>query len=232
MKGENEVTPTTQQRMQDAGIVPVLRAQSQEEALALVRAMHAGGITVMEVTTTVPNAPAVLRQLRAEYGDALLLGSGTVTDVEQCEETIAAGAEFVVSPSLHPDVIARTRALGKLMVAGALTPTEVVTAWRAGAHVIKIFPCSAMGGAPYLRALQAPFPGIPLLPTGGITLATARDFLDAGAIALGVGSDLVSASAIRAGHAHQVTETARAYCALVKVWRGEWRGGTSKTGHE
>ena len=207
------------QRITDAGIVPVLRAASLEEALALVAAMVAGGISVIEVTTTVPNAAEVLRRLRVEYGDALLLGSGTVTTVAECEETIAAGAEFVVSPSLHPEVITRTRALGRLMISGALTPTEILTAWRAGAHAVKVFPCSAMGGAPYLRAVHAPFPEIPLLPTGGITLATALEFLDAGAIALGVGSDLVDAKAIRAGRPEQVTETAQAYCALVKEWR-------------
>ena len=209
----------TQQRIVQAGIVPVLRARSTKEALALVAAMVAGGITVMEVTTIMPSAAEVLRLLRAEYGDALLLGSGTITTVEQCEQTLAAGAEFVVSPSVQPEVIAHTKASGKLMVSGALTPTEILTAWRAGADVVKVFPCSAMGGASYLRAIRSPFPDIPLLPTGGITLATASEFLDAGAIALGVGGDLVNSAAIQAGQPELVTQTARAYGAVIAGWR-------------
>lgn len=208
----------TGRRIEAAGLVPVLRGQSTEEALALVAAMAAGGIRVMEVTTTVPDAPAVLRRLRADYGDSLLLGAGTVTTVGECEAMIEAGAEFVVSPCVAPDVIACTRSHGKLMISGALTPTEILAAWRAGAHLIKVFPCSAMGGAPYLRAIHAPFPEIELLPTGGITLGTAREFLDAGAVALGVGSDLVDAKAVRAGRPEAVTETARAYVSLVAEW--------------
>ena len=130
--------------------------------------------------------------MKKEYGDKLLLGSGTVTDAEQAAATIDAGAEFVVSPSFHPEVVAMTKELGKVSIPGALTPTEVITAWRAGADYVKIFPCSAVGGASYLRALLAPFPELRLIPTGGVTLATAADFLKAGARALGVGTDLVN----------------------------------------
>jgi 2-dehydro-3-deoxyphosphogluconate aldolase/(4S)-4-hydroxy-2-oxoglutarate aldolase len=194
------------------GIVPVLRARSAAEGHALVGALVAGGITVMEVTMTVPGAVELLGALKAESGDRLLLGSGTVT--------IEAGAEFVVSPSFHAEVVGVTRDLGRVSIPGALTPTEVITAWRAGADYVKIFPCSAMGGASYLRSLLAPFPELRLIPTGGVTLGTAEDFLKAGARALGVGTDLVNARAIEEGRPEVVTHMARAYLEVVAKLRG------------
>jgi 2-dehydro-3-deoxyphosphogluconate aldolase/(4S)-4-hydroxy-2-oxoglutarate aldolase len=213
------VSRDTAQWIAATGLVPVLRAQSTEEALALARAMYAGGVDIIEVTTTIPNAREVLEKLKDEFGESILLGAGTVTTTEHCCDLIDAGAEFVVSPSLHPDVIAQTKERGKLMISGALTPTEIITAWRAGADVVKVFPCSAMGGASYLRAIKAPFPEIKLVPTGGVTLATARDFLDAGAMALGVGGDLVNTQMIRDGKPERVTETASAYLAVIAEWR-------------
>ena len=203
------------------GLIPVLRARNAGQAHAVVQAMLAGGVTVVEVTMTVPGAVDILKELRQEYGARLLLGSGTVTTAAEAEATIAAGAEFVVSPSLHPDVIAATKASGKLSVPGALTPTEVITAWRAGADYVKIFPCSALGGAPYLKALLAPFPFLKLIPTGGVTLETAETFLRAGARALGVGSDLVNIAAIDSGHPEKITDTARAYLQVFAKMRGE-----------
>src|SRR5579864_4462068 len=137
----------TAQQLAAAGLIPVLRARSVNEALALVDAMVAGGVTVVEVTMTVPGAMSVLRQLKSKYGSQLLLGSGTVMSVEQCVETIEAGSEFVVSPSLQLDVIRKTKELGKTSIPGALTPTELIAAWNAGADFVKIFPCSAVGGA-------------------------------------------------------------------------------------
>jgi 2-dehydro-3-deoxyphosphogluconate aldolase/(4S)-4-hydroxy-2-oxoglutarate aldolase len=205
--------------MEQLGIVPVLRARSAKEGHALVEALMAGGITVMEVTMTVPGAVGLLRELKKEHGDTLLLGSGTVTDAAQAEETIDSGAEFVVSPSFHPEVVAKTKQMGKVSIPGALTPTEVITAWRAGADYVKIFPCSAVGGAPYLKALLAPFPELQLIPTGGVTLQTAADFLKAGARALGVGTDLVNPKAIEEGKPEKVTETARAYVEIVAKFR-------------
>jgi 2-dehydro-3-deoxyphosphogluconate aldolase / (4S)-4-hydroxy-2-oxoglutarate aldolase len=209
----------TKEAIERGGIMPVLRARSAMEGHALVEALVAGGITVMEVTMTVPGAVDLLRGLKKEYGDRLLLGSGTVTDVAQVQETIAAGAEFVVSPSFHPEVVGRTKALGKVSIPGALTPTEVITAWRAGADYVKIFPCSAVGGANYLKALLAPFPELRLIPTGGVTLATAADFLKAGARALGVGTDLVNAKAIEEGKPETVTATAQTYLEIVGKFR-------------
>jgi 2-dehydro-3-deoxyphosphogluconate aldolase/(4S)-4-hydroxy-2-oxoglutarate aldolase len=210
---------STKETIERIGIVPVLRARSADEGRALVEALVAGGITVMEVTMTVPGAVELLDQLKKEYGDRLLLGSGTVTDAKQAQATIEAGAEFVVSPSFHPEVVETTKRLGKLSIPGALTPTEVITAWRAGADYVKIFPCSAMGGAPYLKSLLAPFPELQLIPTGGVTVATAADFLKAGARALGVGTDLVNAAAIAEGKPDKVTATAKAYLDVVAAFR-------------
>lgn len=209
----------TRIRLERLGLIPVLRAGSVEAGHALVDAMMAGGVTVVEVTMTVPKALTLLRELKQRHGDSLLLGSGTVTDAAQAEATIDAGAEFVVSPSLHLDVIAKTRELGAISIPGALTPTEVITAWRAGADYVKVFPCSAMGGASYLKSLLAPFPDLKLIPTGGVTLQTAADFLKAGARALGVGTDLVNASAIAEGKPEIVTNTARAYIQAIRTAR-------------
>lgn len=204
-----------QQRIEAAGLIPVLRARSAKEALAVVEAMVAGGVSVIEVTMTVPGAIDVLRALKKNYGDKLLLGSGTVTAAEECAATIDAGALFVVSPSLHLEVIAKTKEMGKVSIPGALTPTEVITAWKAGADYVKVFPCSAVGGASYLKALRAPFPQLRLIPTGGVTLATAADFLKAGAAALGVGSDLVNTAAVADGKPQVVTNAARAYLEII-----------------
>jgi len=209
----------TEKILEKVGLIPVLRASSIQIGHALVDAMIAGGVTVVEVTMTVPDALTLLRELKQRHGDRLLLGSGTVTDAAQAEATIDAGAEFVVSPSLHLDVIAKTRGLGKVSIPGALTPTEVITAWRAGADYVKVFPCSAMGGASYLKSLLAPFPELKLIPTGGVTLQTAPDFLKAGARALGVGADLVNAAAIAEGRPEVVTNAARAYIEAIRVAR-------------
>ncbi|HEV2275741.1 MAG TPA: bifunctional 4-hydroxy-2-oxoglutarate aldolase/2-dehydro-3-deoxy-phosphogluconate aldolase [Acidobacteriaceae bacterium] len=208
-----------QQQLEAAGLIPVLRARSASEALAVVEAMVAGGVTVIEVTMTVPGAIEVLQELKKNYGDRLLLGSGTVTDARQCAATIDAGAVFVVSPSLHLDVIKKTKEMGIVSIPGALTPTEVITAWNAGADYVKIFPCSAMGGAPYLKALKAPFPQLRLIPTGGVTVDTAAGFLKAGAVALGVGSDLVNVAAIAEGKPEVITNAARAYLEVIAKTR-------------
>ena len=209
------MTETTQQIIERVGLIPVLRARNAAQAHAVVKAMIAGGVTVVEVTMTVPGALDVLKELKSEYGAKLLLGSGTVTTAQEAEATIEAGAEFVVSPSFHPEVVAKTHELGKLSIPGALTPTEVITAWRAGADYVKIFPCSAVGGASYLKSLVAPFPHLKLIPTGGVTLETATSFLEAGARALGVGSDLVNLAAIDSGNPEKITAAASAYLKVV-----------------
>lgn len=211
---------TTQEQIERVGLVPVLRAKSAAQGRAAVDAMIAGGVTIVEVTMTVPGAIDLLKQLKKEFGAKLLLGSGTVTTAEQAQATIDAGAEFVVSPSLHLDVIRVTKANQKVSCPGALTPTEAITAWNAGADYVKIFPCSAVGGATYLKSLLAPFPQLKIIPTGGVTLETASSFIKAGARALGVGSDLVNLAAIDAGKPETITEIARAYLKAIANARG------------
>jgi 2-dehydro-3-deoxyphosphogluconate aldolase/(4S)-4-hydroxy-2-oxoglutarate aldolase len=218
LEGET-MSETTAQIIERVGLIPVLRARSAAQAHAVVKAMLAGGVTVVEVTMTVPGAVDLLRELKNEYGTKCLLGSGTVTTAAQAEATIEAGAEFVVSPSFHPAVITATKANGKLSIPGALTPTEVITAWKAGADYVKIFPCSAMGGASYLKSLLAPFPQLKLIPTGGVTLQTAESFLRAGARALGVGSDLVNLAAVDKGNPEIITEAAHAYLKVIAEFR-------------
>jgi 2-dehydro-3-deoxyphosphogluconate aldolase/(4S)-4-hydroxy-2-oxoglutarate aldolase len=210
---------TIKEAIERVGLIPVLRAKNKAQALAVVKAMLAGGVNTVEVTMTVPGAVDVLKALKAEYGNDLLLGSGTVTTAEQAQATIDAGAEFVISPCLVPDVIRCTKANGKLSCPGALTPTEVLTAWNLGADVVKIFPCSAMGGASYLKALLAPFPFLQLIPTGGVSVPTAKSFLEAGARALGVGSDLVNLKAIEDGKPEIITEQAKAYLKVFEEYR-------------
>jgi 2-dehydro-3-deoxyphosphogluconate aldolase / (4S)-4-hydroxy-2-oxoglutarate aldolase len=192
-----------------------LRAKSVAQGRAVVDAMIAGGVTVVEVTMTVPGAIDLIKELKKQFADDLLLGSGTVTTAEQAQATIDAGAEFVVSPSLHPEVIHTTKTNKKISCPGALTPTEAITAWNAGADYVKIFPASAVGGASYLKSLLAPFPQLRIIPTGGVTLQTAESFIKAGAKALGVGSDLVNLAAIDAGKPETITETARAYLKVI-----------------
>jgi len=210
------MSETTQQIIERVGLIPVLRAKSVAQGRAVVDALIAGGVTIVEVTMTLPGAIDLLNELRNEYSPKdLLLGSGTVTTADEAQATIDAGAEFVVSPGLFPDVIRVTKANGMMSCPGALTPTEAITAWDAGADYVKIFPCSAVGGAGYLKSLLAPFPYLKLIPTGGVTLETAESFIKAGARALGVGGDLVNLAAIDAGHPEIITETARAYLKVI-----------------
>ncbi len=213
------MSETTAEIIERVGLIPVLRAKSIAQAHAVVEAMIAGGVTVVEVTMTVPDAVDLLKELKKQH-PSLLLGAGTVTTASEAEETIAAGAEFVVSPSLHPEVIATTKAHRKLSIPGALTPTEIITAHRAGADYVKVFPCSAMGGASYLKSILAPFPFLKLIPTGGVTIKTAEEFIRAGARALGVGGDLVNLAAIDEGKPEIITEAAKAYLQVVARVRG------------
>ncbi|MFZ0862945.1 MAG: bifunctional 4-hydroxy-2-oxoglutarate aldolase/2-dehydro-3-deoxy-phosphogluconate aldolase [Candidatus Sulfotelmatobacter sp.] len=193
----------------EIGIVPVVRAASVDEATRAVEAICAGGIPVVEITMTVPNAISVIREVAQQYGSKVLVGAGTVTTAEQAESCLRAGAEFLVSPGLAPPALAVARASGKLAIPGALTPTELMNAQAHGARLIKIFPCGNVGGAKYLRSLKAPFPNASLIPTGGVNAANAAEFIAAGAFALGVGADLVDAAALRAGNLEKITLAAR-----------------------
>jgi len=200
------------------GLVPVLRAESEEQAMALAVAIADGGVTCLEVTMTVPGAVNVIARLAKERPE-ILLGAGTVLDVEAAKACLDAGAQFIVSPAFDEQTVAHCRKQEIAVLPGALTPTEVIRAWNAGADVVKIFPASAMGGAKYLKSLKAPLPQIEMIPTGGVSLATAVEFLEAGAFALGVGADLVDTGAIKAGHPETVTEHARKYLEIVRAFR-------------
>jgi 2-dehydro-3-deoxyphosphogluconate aldolase / (4S)-4-hydroxy-2-oxoglutarate aldolase len=206
--------------LREIGLVPVLRAESVAKALALAEAIAAGGVTVLEVTMTVPGAIEVMRKL-AESRPDILIGAGTVLDAETARMCILEGAKFVVSPALNVKTIEMCHRYSIAVLPGALTPTEIVTAWEAGADVVKVFPCSALGGAKYLTTLKGPLPHIDLIPTGGVSLATAAEFLAAGAFALGVGSDLVDAKAMAAGKPEVVTETAKKYLQIVQEHRSK-----------
>ena len=207
------------QRMRDIGVIPVVRAASADEAVQVVDAIRAGGVSLLEITMTVPGAVQVIEKLAQRFGEDAIVGAGTVLDPEIARACINVGAKFIVSPALNLETIACCREQEVPVMPGALTPTEIVTAWNAGADLVKVFPCGAMGGASYIKSLKAPLPQIELVPTGGVTLATAADFIHAGAAAIGVGADLVDVKAIRSGQAHKVTEAARAYVEAVRSAR-------------
>jgi len=196
-------------RIGETGIVPVVRAATVDEATRAVEAICAGGIPVVEITMTVPNAVSVIREVSQQYGHSVLIGAGTVTTAEQAEACFRAGAEFLVSPGLAIPVLAVARACAKLAIPGALTPTELMNAHEQGARLVKIFPCGNVGGPKYLRSLKAPFPNASLIPTGGVNAANAAEFIAAGAFALGVGADLVDAKALREGNLEKITLAAR-----------------------
>lgn len=198
----------------DCGVVAVVRTESAEDALGAVRAVLAGGVRAVEITFTVPGAEHIIARLHGELGGDLLLGAGTVTTREQAQAALAAGAEFLVSPALDPELVSWTLAQGRPFYPGVFTPSEILAARQLGVEVFKIFPASRLGPA-YLRDLQGPFPGIKLMPTGGIDAANAADYLKAGAFALGVGGKLVDRAAIRAGDWEALTRTARELMAVV-----------------
>lgn len=207
-------------RIREVGLVPVIRAESADEAAQAIDAIRAGGVPILEITMTVPGAVRLIEDVSRRYGTEAVVGAGTVLDAETARACILAGARFVVSPSLNLETIACCRRYGVAVLPGALTPTEVVTAWQAGADMVKVFPCGAVGGASYIRALKAPLPQIDLVPTGGVSLQTAADFIKAGATALGVGADLVDMKALREGQGALITAKARELVAVVRQTRG------------
>jgi 2-dehydro-3-deoxyphosphogluconate aldolase/(4S)-4-hydroxy-2-oxoglutarate aldolase len=211
-------------RLRQVGLIPVIRAESADEALRAVAAITAGGIPVLEITMTVPGAVSIIGQVAERYGTEAIIGAGTVLDAETARACLLAGAQFIVSPALSLETIACCRRYSIPVMPGALTPTEVVTAWQAGADLVKVFPCQAVGGASYIKALKAPLPQIELVPTGGVSLVTAADFLRAGASALGVGADLVDTKALRQGEDQVITARARQYVEIVNEVRRETKG--------
>lgn len=196
-------------RVGEIGIIPVVRASSVEDANRAVQAICAGGIPVVEITMTVPNAITVIREVVQRYGGDVLIGAGTVTNAEQAESCVRAGAQFLVSPGLATSVLSVARVHDRLAIPGALTPTELINAQELGARVIKIFPCGNVGGPKYIKSLKAPFPQAQLIPTGGVNAANAAEFIAAGAYALGVGADLVDPAALREGNLEKITSAAK-----------------------
>jgi 2-dehydro-3-deoxyphosphogluconate aldolase/(4S)-4-hydroxy-2-oxoglutarate aldolase len=206
-------------RVEAGGIVPVIRAASPALALRAAEAVLAGGIAIFEITMTVPDAPQVIRTLADRLGNRALIGAGTVLDAEIAAVCIDAGAAFIVSPGLDLGTVAAARARGVPIMPGALTPTEVITAWKAGAAMVKIFPASAVGGAKYIKALRGPLPDVKLLPTGGVNAATVGEYIAAGASALGVGSELVDPAALARGDDAVLTTRARELVAALATAR-------------
>lgn len=205
------------------GVIPVIRAESAAQAMNIVEAVKAGGVETIEITMTVPGAIKVMEQIAERYGDHVVLGAGTVLDAETARAAILAGAEFVVGPSLNLGVIEVCHRYSKVVCPGALTPTEVVNAWEAGADIVKIFPCGEVGGPSYIKSLKGPLPHIQMMPTGGVDLTTAADFIKAGCIALGVGTALVDRKAISQGRWEVLTENARKFIDIVKAARDEMK---------
>ena len=206
-------------QIKDIGLIPVVRATSADEAIRAIDAIREGGVSVLEITMTVPGAVGVIEQLTKKYGRDVLVGAGTVLDAETARACMLSGAQFIVSPALNMETIECCRRYGVAVMPGALTPTEVVQAWTAGADLVKVFPAGALGGASYLKALKAPLPHIELVPTGGVSLKTAADFIKAGASALGVGADLVDLKAIRDGLASVITDRAKQFVQIVREAR-------------
>ncbi len=203
------------------GVVPVVRTGSAESAVRAVEAVFKGGIRAAEITMTVPGALRALEKVADEFGDRITLGAGTVLDPETARVCMLAGAQFLVTPLLNSRCIEMANRYSKVITAGALTPTEVLAAWEAGADIVKIFPCGAMGGPKYIRALKAPFPEIEMIPTGGVTLETTAELLKAGACAVAVGSDLIDVKNMAEGHFEVFVERARKFLAEVARARGK-----------
>jgi 2-dehydro-3-deoxyphosphogluconate aldolase/(4S)-4-hydroxy-2-oxoglutarate aldolase len=205
-------------RLEEIGIIPAVRTASAEEARFAAETISRAGIPVVEITMTVPGAMNVIADLVRAMPD-LVVGAGTVLDVEVARECIDAGAGFVTSPGLDPRVVEFAIARDVLVMPGALTPSEVMAAWSAGADLIKVFPCAQLGGASYIRALKSPFPQVPLVGAGGVDHQTAADFILAGAVAIGVGTELVPRRAVIARDAHWISELARRLLSIVKEAR-------------
>ncbi|HLZ50216.1 MAG TPA: bifunctional 4-hydroxy-2-oxoglutarate aldolase/2-dehydro-3-deoxy-phosphogluconate aldolase [Candidatus Acidoferrum sp.] len=206
-------------RILEIGVVPVVRASSAAEACLAADAVCQGGIPIVEITMTVPGALEVIRELVRKCGADVLVGAGTVLNAQMAQDCLDAGAQFLVSPGLNSPTVDLAVRVKKLIMAGALTPTEVMAAWEAGADFVKVFPCGQVGGAKYIKALKGPFPQIPFVPTGGVNLNTAAEFIEAGSVALGIGGELVQAEALKSKKPEIIVENARKFLEIVKQTR-------------
>lgn len=216
------------QQITSIGIVPVIRASTAQKAFMAVEALQNGGISVVEITMTVPGAEQVIEALRKKFDGALLVGAGTVLNAASAECCLNAGAQFIVSPGFNAATVDYVKAREVLVMAGGLTPTEILAAWESGADLVKVFPCNAVGGASYIKSLKGPFPQIPFVPTGGVNLQTAADFIHAGSEALGIGGELISASALEAGKPEVITGLAKQFMQIVQEARSSKASAVKK----
>lgn len=207
------------EKIRSVGLVPIVRAPSADDASRAAEAILRANIGIAEVTMTVPNAIRVLEGAAAKHGREVLLGAGTVLDPETCRAAILAGAEFIVTPALNVQVIEMARRYSKPCLSGALTPTEVIATWQAGADMVKVFPCGPVGGPKYIKALKGPLPQIDFVPTGGVTLQTVPEYIKAGAAAVAVGSELLDLKALREGKLEVITELAQKFQDAVREGR-------------
>jgi 2-dehydro-3-deoxyphosphogluconate aldolase / (4S)-4-hydroxy-2-oxoglutarate aldolase len=208
-------------RIEQIGIIPVVRASSSREACIAAEAVHKGGIPIVEITMTVPGALEVISELAKSCGKEVLIGAGTVLNVEDARRCLDAGAQFLVSPGFNRATVELAARESKLILAGALTPTEIIEAWTAGSDLVKVFPCGQVGGAKYIKSLKGPFPQIPLVPTGGVNLSTAAEFIEAGAAALGIGGELIQPEALKHNKPEIIVETARKFLEIVATARAK-----------
>ncbi len=204
----------------EEGVVPVIRVSSAQEAWEVSKAIKEGGVSVLEVTMTVPGAMDVIKEVNQKFGQEVLLGAGTVLDPETARAALIHGAQFLVSPSLNLEVIKVSNRYSAVVIPGALTPTEILTAWEAGADLVKVFPIAQVGGPAYIKALQGPLPHIPLVPTGGVNLQNAGEFIKAGAAAIAVGGELVDKKAVAEKKYSIIVENAQRFLEEVKKARG------------
>jgi len=206
-------------RMVAEGLLPVIRASSAREAIDVAEAIKEGGVSFLEITMTVQGAIDVIKELTQKYRDEIIMGAGTILDPETGRAALLAGAQFIVSPTLNLDLIQLAHRYSAVVIPGAMTPTEILTAWNAGADMVKVFPAAQLGGPEYLKAIRGPLPQILLVPTGGVTLQNASAFIKAGATALGVGGELVDKKAVKEKKFNVITENARAFLKVIKEAR-------------
>ncbi|MEP6922885.1 MAG: bifunctional 4-hydroxy-2-oxoglutarate aldolase/2-dehydro-3-deoxy-phosphogluconate aldolase [Pyrinomonadaceae bacterium] len=202
-----------------AGVIPIIRTKAENAALQAIEAVSAGGLNIFEVTMTVPNAIKIIENLKAQLEKNFLIGAGTVLDAETADNCIAAGAEFIVSPIFDPRIVSTCQKHDVTVIAGAMTVTEIFAVWRAGADFVKVFPADALGGASYLKAVKTVLPEVALIPTGGVTIETAADFIKAGAAAIGIGSDLINQEWLQTGRADEITSHTQTLVEIIKKAR-------------
>ena len=208
-------------RMINEGLIPVIRVTSASEATDVADAVKEGGVSFIEITMSVQGAIDVIKELTQKYKDEIIMGAGTVLDPETGRAALLAGAQFLVSPTLNLDLIQLGHRYSAVVIPGAMTPTEILTAWNAGADMVKVFPSAQLGGPEYIKALRGPLPQILLVPTGGVNLQNAGAFIKAGAAALGVGGELVDKKAIKEKKFQIITESTRAFLKTIREARGK-----------